>query len=113
MTDTIDKTRTLKLTHEMRVGLPRFVPVIFGNGEDDDTIGLQAAFDNQVVQMGERIYEPGDNIQIDGMHLIIYRRIAVIKTRMSARPIFFKNTHFEWRGPAPGPRSVQDCFWYS
>ena len=55
--------------------LPRFVPVIFANGEDDDAPGLQACFDDEPVQYENRIYEPGEAVTIFGRHLILSRAV--------------------------------------
>lgn len=58
-------------THPRARPLPRFVPVIFANGEEDDAPGLQAAFDNDAVQFDGRIYEPGEPIAITGRHIVL------------------------------------------
>jgi hypothetical protein len=54
-------------------GLPRFVPVIFANGEDDDGPGLQACADNEAVQFDDRVFEPGEAIMICGRKLVVRR----------------------------------------
>jgi hypothetical protein len=54
---------------------PRFVAVIFANGKDDDTIGLQAAADDEPVQLDDKIYEPGQDIYIEGRDLVVTRTI--------------------------------------
>lgn len=41
-----------------------FLPVIFANGEDDDTPGFIAAMKEEPVQFDEKIYEPGERIDI-------------------------------------------------
>lgn len=51
--------------------LPRFVPVIFANGDDDDAPGLQACADNEAVQFDGRIYEPNEEVTIVGRHLVL------------------------------------------
>lgn len=48
---------------------PRFVAVIFANGEDDDLPGIAAAVANEAVQLDDRVYEPGDAISIIGRNL--------------------------------------------
>jgi hypothetical protein len=66
----------IKLDEKPKVrNLPRFVPVIFGNGEDDDAPGLQAMLDNEAVQLADHIYEPGEAVDLIGLHLVIYRPI--------------------------------------
>lgn len=76
--------------------LPRFVAVIFGNGEDDDTPGLQAACDNDAVQVDGRVFEPGEDILIYDKHLLFYRQIA---TSPMGRNIYITQCRLEYRGP--------------
>lgn len=45
------------------------VPVIFANGEDDDLPGFTAALRNEPVLFGETIYQPGEDITINGKRL--------------------------------------------
>jgi hypothetical protein len=56
--------------------LPRFVPVIFANGEDDDAPGLQACFDDEAVQLDGRIHEPGETVEICGRHIVLTREVV-------------------------------------
>jgi hypothetical protein len=74
--------------------LPRFVPVIFANGEDDDGPGLQACFDNEAVQFDDRIYEPGEPVSIFGRRIVI---CAPIVSKGLGRHKHFENCHFEPR----------------
>lgn len=46
-----------------------FVPVIFANGEDDDLPGFEAAVKNERVQYEEKIYEPGERLEIVGKRM--------------------------------------------
>jgi hypothetical protein len=62
--------------------LPRFVPVIFANGIDDDAPGIQAAVENRAVQFGKRIYEPGETMLVEDCCL----RIAVRVVQPSTPP---------------------------
>ncbi len=48
-----------------------FVPVIFANGEDDDTQGLIAAIENERVQFDEKIYDPGEHISISDRKILL------------------------------------------
>lgn len=52
-----------------RKTLPKFVPVIFANGNDDDLPGFEAAVKNVAVQYREKIYQPGEPIEIVGTYL--------------------------------------------
>lgn len=54
------------LTRPITKLLPRFVPVIFANGDDDDLPGLIAALTNEAVQFDETIYDPGVSIYVGG-----------------------------------------------
>ena len=47
-----------------------FVPCIFGNGRDDDTRGLVALFKNEAVMADDRVYEPGEDVTLYGLHLL-------------------------------------------
>ena len=40
-----------------------FVPVIFANGDDDDTTGMIAALNDDCVQYNDKIYEPGEDLE--------------------------------------------------
>lgn len=46
-----------------------FVPVIFANGEDDDTPGFVAAIQNEAVQFDDVIFKPGEGLEITGRML--------------------------------------------
>ena len=54
-----------------------FVPVIFANGEDDDLPGLTAAFRNEKVLYGERVYKPGEEIAITRRKIKITRGLYI------------------------------------
>lgn len=100
MTPDLTKERIAYLTQIPKVGrtklrLPRFVPVIFGNGEDDDTLGLEACYLNWAFLMDGRIYEPGEDVVIEGKHLIFYRHIRAPRT---ARLVSIVNCRTEYRG---------------
>lgn len=56
--------------------LPRFVPVIFANGEDDDWPGLQAFVDDEAVLFDDRIYEPEDSLTIRRRHIVLSRMLV-------------------------------------
>jgi hypothetical protein len=66
-TDTLEKPKT-----ELDV---EFVPVIFANGEDDDTPGLIAALKNEKVLFDENIYLPFERIEIIKRDLVITEKI--------------------------------------
>lgn len=53
------------------------IPVIFANGEDDDTTGLIAAIRNQKVLYEESVYQPGEPISIYGKTLYCAKSIAI------------------------------------
>jgi hypothetical protein len=65
-----------------------FVPVIFGNGKDDDTRGLLAALLNEPVYLEDRVYQPGEDMTICGMHLVFQR------LRIEAQPIECRHVTF-------------------
>lgn len=54
-----------------------FVPVIFANGQDDDTPGLVALFSNEAVQFDERVYQPGGLIKIAHRAIVMTRNILI------------------------------------
>lgn len=65
--DIIDKTSRMmasmtKAETEFKLD---FVPVIFGNGEDNDCPGLLAAIGNERVQYEDTIYKPNESIVFD------------------------------------------------
>lgn len=58
--------------------MPEWVPVIFANGEDDDTPGLIACFANEKVQYGERVYRPDEDMVITGVSMVITKGIRLL-----------------------------------
>lgn len=70
--------------------LPRFVPVIFANGQDNDSPGLQAACDNEAVQFDDRVYEPGESIDIIGRTLLLEQTVTA---RDGGRHILIKDCY--------------------
>lgn len=66
MTVITDKPRTTRVPSiDARTKpLPRFVPVIFANGVDDDLPGIEAALRDEAVQLDGVICEPGDPVVV-------------------------------------------------
>lgn len=56
-----------------------FVPVIFANGEDDDTPGFVAAVEDRAVMFDDRVYQPGENITVDRRVLIFTKGLHIIE----------------------------------
>ena len=54
------------------------IPVVFANGEDDDTLGLVATLSNQRVIYEEDTYEVGQDVRIEGRRLLISRPLLVV-----------------------------------
>lgn len=54
-----------------------FVPVVFGNGMDDDTPGLVAVFANEPVMINNTIFYADEDIVLDSLELVINRRLEV------------------------------------
>lgn len=77
--------------------LPRFVPVIFANGEDDDAPGVQAAFDNEAVQFDERIYEPDEDIVIVGRTVLLLKTVRSPAIPGARRTISFIDCLIVWQ----------------
>jgi hypothetical protein len=57
----LNRLRKPKLQRDLR---EIFVPVIFANGQDNDLPGIIAAIENRAVQFDEKIYQPGEAIEI-------------------------------------------------
>ena len=73
-----------------KLRLPEFIPVIFANGEDDDSDGIQAAVNNKKVLYGDTIYQPGQDLVVAKMTLCINKLIRVPKmSRPGDRLVFF------------------------
>lgn len=56
-----------------RKPLPPFHAVIFADGETDDVPGLQAALANEPVWFDERLYLPGEHIEIRWRRIFLSR----------------------------------------
>ena len=90
-----------------------FVPVIFANGEDDDLPGLIAAIQDEAVQVGDVIVQPGDPIVLVGVHLRICAGQIIITDSSGVHPL----PDFQFPGPVVhvasrlGPRhlTVRGC----
>lgn len=70
MSDTMDKPETRKAVE--------WLPVIFGNGEDDDTPGFCAVFMDEKVLIADDVCERGETAVIEGLRLVIDRRIDIV-----------------------------------
>lgn len=55
-----------------------FLPVIFANGEDDDSVGFAAALENAPVLFDGRVYRPGEAIKIIGRKMCFDRGVIVL-----------------------------------
>ena len=61
--DTMERPKTAPL--------PRFLPVIFANGEDDDFPGLQAFCDDEDVTFDGRVIGVGESLTIRRRHIVL------------------------------------------
>lgn len=68
-----------------------FVPVIFANGTDDDSTGLQAAVDNEAVMFDDKVYQTDEALVIEGRELVVTR--TVVATR-KGRKITIRDCDF-------------------
>lgn len=55
-----------------------FVPVIFANGVDDDVPGLVAAIEHKLVQFDDKLYEPREDIEINGRTILLSKQLYVV-----------------------------------
>ena len=66
------------LRRHIAIHTMRTVPIIFANGRDDDLPGLSAAVENKRVRFNDRVYEPGEYLNLGGQTLnLACRRIIV------------------------------------
>lgn len=56
-----------------------WLPVIFANGEDDDTPGLAALFAGEAVLIQDRLQPAGEDVLIERLLLVFDRRIDVVE----------------------------------
>lgn len=54
-----------------------FVPVIFANGEDDDSYGLMALFNNERVQVFDNIAEPNIDVYFDKAKFAVSQNVCL------------------------------------
>ena len=57
-----------------------FLPVIFANGIDDDSVGFVAALENARVLFDDKVYQPGEAIKIIGRKMCFDRGVIVTNT---------------------------------
>jgi hypothetical protein len=91
--------------------MPEWVPVIFANGEDDDTPGLIALFTNEKVQLDETIYKPGEAVTIVARRLVVTHSFKIVYSDGSIS--FFVRTdeepHMTCHAPLSGrPVTITD-----
>jgi len=64
-----------------------FVPVLFANGEDDDLLGLVAAFEHKPVMYDGKVYQPAEGITVKDRQLRLSRPIYVVGRGGGGQPI--------------------------
>jgi len=99
---------TILLERPVSKEMPEWVPVIFGNGEDDDTPGIVASLTNEKVQVGDVIFAPGEDVYVENMHIIIKCHLTIINEK--GRLEFFGSGPEVTVRPAPGRTThFSDC----
>jgi hypothetical protein len=110
MLDLLDKTTTVTRPSPSLRG--KFIPVIFGNGEDDDTVGLIAAIEHNAVLMDDHTYEPPEDITIENRTLVMSESLYVVRSddHVSIVPPGFKLVR---KGRGPRTVLIRNCTFVS
>jgi len=76
----MDKSDVMLKQRPSEKSLPKFFPVIFANGSDDDSPGLQALANDEDVMFDGRVYTITDPINIFGRRLFLTRPVYFVCT---------------------------------